>query len=205
MSYIALMPKIIGSDFPWLFLCILTFILPETFEEPSSSVVVIILCLLMNRMEHKSSVMWVATYQFFSPADDVCARASAPQFVTKFCSFFNCTNPSYTYQTVYLSTVASHYTLGKNSSHTLPFLESNVVLLRFEWNSSSYKQWHRMFMDFTDIVIISINQEECNNIQNRQIFLIAPNVMQCWMSSCVVAYCNIMSNLIVQLVTEVCY
>jgi hypothetical protein len=36
-----------------------------------------------------------------------------------------------------------------------------------------------MFMDFTDIVIISINQEECNNIQNRQFFLIAPNVLQC--------------------------
>jgi len=74
-------------------------------------------------MEHKSSVMWVSTYQFFSPADDVCARANTSQFVMKFCSScFNCINPSYTYQTVCLSTVASPYTLGKNSSHTLPFL-----------------------------------------------------------------------------------
>ena len=59
-----------------------------------------------------------------------------------------------THQTVCLSTVASPYTLGKNSGHTLPFLESNVVL--FEWNSSSCKEWHRMFMDCTDIVILSI-------------------------------------------------
>jgi len=29
MSYIALMPNIIGSDFPCFFLCVLTFILPN--------------------------------------------------------------------------------------------------------------------------------------------------------------------------------
>lgn len=61
-----------------------------------------------------------------------------------------------------------------------------------------------MFMDFTDIVIISINQER-NNIQKRQFFLIVPNIMQYWMSSRVVAYCNTMSNIIVQFVTEVYY
>jgi hypothetical protein len=129
-----------------------------------------------------------------NPASDVwydCgARVTAPRFVMKSCSSrFYFINPSYP-------------SLNSTPVHSCFIIHSQQIFMNVSW-TSHFQQLRTHTLTFWNqlgcAIMLSETAKsyiECNSVQNRNLFPTTCNIVQYWMSLCVITYCNIMTDVL---------